>query len=305
MKKPIINLLHGDCESVLTKIQDNSIDLIVTSPPYTDRRSDTYGGIKPDKYVEWFIPKSAEFLRVLKPTGTFILNIKEATVDREKSLYVLKLILALKEQGWYWTEEFMWHKKNSFPGKWPNRFRDSWERLLQFNKDPEFLMYQDAVMVRRGKWGDVRLKNLSKADKTRKNSEVGSGFGRKVENWVSREFVYPTNVLHIATETGNRNHSAVFPKAVPEWFVKLFTKEGDWVLDPFAGSGTTLDVAQNLRRNAVGVEIMKKYYRISKKNLKKTPSTLVVDRVHKLLKRKKKIVSKKQTKHKSPVRQRR
>jgi len=279
MEKPLTNLLLGDCQVVLEGIKDNSIDLIVTSPPYTDRRSDTYGGIKPDKYVEWFTPKSKEFLRVLKPTGTFILNIKEATENREKNLYVLHLILALKEQGWYWTEEFIWHKKNSFPGKWPNRFRDSWERLLQFNKDPKFAMYQDAVRIPIGKWGDVRLKNLSEADKTRKSSGVGSGFGRKVANWADRDLVYPTNVLHIATETGNRNHSAVFPKAIPEWFIKLFTKEGDWVLDPFAGSGTTLQVAHRLGRNSLGIEVQKKYHKISRENLRLDKATIITDKI--------------------------
>lgn len=286
MGKTITNLLFGDCESVLKSIRGNSIDLIVTSPPYTDRRSDTYGGIKPDKYVDWFIPKSEEFLRVLKPTGTFILNIKEATENREKGLYVLHLILALKEQGWYWTEEFIWHKKNSFPGKWPNRFRDSWERLLQFNKQPHFAMYQDAVRIPIGKWGDVRLKNLSEADKTRKDSQVGSGFGRKVANWASRDLVYPTNVLHLATETGNRNHSAVFPEAIPEWFIKLFSKEGDWVMDPFAGSGTTLSVADRLDRNSVGIEVLRKYHTIAKSNLAKGKDGLLTGKIHPHLLRK-------------------
>ncbi|MFZ2522505.1 MAG: site-specific DNA-methyltransferase [Minisyncoccia bacterium] len=286
MKKPTANLLLGDCEKILSKVKDNSISLIVTSPPYTERRSDTYGGIKTDKYVEWFLPKSKEFLRVLKPTGTFILNIKEATENREKELYVLHLILELKKQGWYWTEEFIWHKKNSFPGKWPNRFRDSWERLLQFNKDPNFNMYQEAVMVPIGKWGDVRLKNLSEADKTRTKSKVGSGFGRMVANWTNRELVYPTNVLHIATETGNKNHSAVFPQAIPEWFIKLFTKKGDWVLDPFAGSATTLRVANKLGRNSIGIEVQKKYHKISKSNLKLDRATLITDTISQPVRRK-------------------
>jgi DNA modification methylase len=284
MSKPFTNLLLGDCETALSQIDDNSIDLIVTSPPYTDRRADTYGGIKPSEYVDWFTPKSQEFLRVLKPTGTFILNIKEATENREKGLYVLHLILALKEQGWYWTEEFIWHKKNSFPGKWPNRFRDSWERLLQFNKEPHFSMYQDAVRVPIGKWADSRIPNLSKADKDRKESEVGSGFGRKVANWAGRDLVYPTNVLHIATETGNKNHSAVFPEAIPEWFIKLFTKEGDWVLDPFSGSGTTLHVAHRLGRNSVGIEIMPKYHQISRESLKEKGISLSLS-THKDIKR--------------------
>ncbi len=268
MKKLVAKLLLGDCESSLKDIKSNSIDLIVTSPPYTDRRSDTYGGVKPSEYVDWFIPKSKELFRVLKPTGTFILNIKEATVDKEKSLYVLKLILALKEQGWYWTEEFIWHKKNSFPGKWPNRFRDAWERLLQFNKQTDFNMYQDEVMIPIGKWAEGRLKNLSDDDKKRISSKAGSGFGRRVANWSDRDLVYPTNVLNIATQTANKNHSAVYPEALPEWFIKLFSKPGDWVLDPFAGSGTTLKVAKDLNRNSIGIEIMPKYYKIAKKNLK-------------------------------------
>jgi site-specific DNA-methyltransferase (adenine-specific) len=287
MKKGAVNLLHGDCEKILLNVKSNSIDLIVTSPPYTNRRVDTYGGIDPDKYVEWFVPKSAEFLRVLKPTGTFILNIKEATENREKSLYVLELILAMKKQGWYWTEEFIWHKKNSFPGKWPNRFRDAWERLLQFNKDPNFAMYQDEVRVPIGKWGEVRLKNLSSADKTRRNSSVGSGFGRNVSNWASRDLVYPTNVLHLATETGNRNHSAVFPKAIPEWFIKLFSKEGDWILDPFAGSATTLAVANQLGRNSLGIEIMQKYHKIGTKSLTENGARVTTVNLHPSIRAKK------------------
>ncbi|MDR2910828.1 MAG: site-specific DNA-methyltransferase, partial [Bacteroidales bacterium] len=124
------NILLGDCKEMLKSIDDNSVDLIVTSPPYADQRKNTYGGISPDKYVEWFLPISKELLRVLKPTGTFILNIKEKVVDGERSTYVMELILEMRKQGWFWTEEFIWHKKNCYPGKWSNRFRDAWERLL-------------------------------------------------------------------------------------------------------------------------------------------------------------------------------
>jgi DNA modification methylase len=127
--------LHlGDCHEVLQRLPDNSVDLVFTSPPYADQRKNTYGGIHPDEYVNWFMPISQQLLRVLKPTGTFVLNIKEKVVEGERSTYVMELILAMRKQGWFWTEEFIWHKKNSYPGKWPNRFRDSWERLLQFNK---------------------------------------------------------------------------------------------------------------------------------------------------------------------------
>ena len=267
MKKLTTNILQGDSAEVLKTLPDNSIDLIVTSPPYADQRKSTYGGISPNKYVEWFLPISEQLLRVLKPSGTFVLNIKEKVVEGERSTYVMELILAMRKQGWLWTEEFIWHKKNSYPGKWPNRFRDAWERLLQFNKSKKFAMYQEEVMVPMGDWAKSRLKNLSDTDKRRDNSKVGSGFGKNISNWIDREKAYPTNVLHLATECNNKKHSAAFPEELPEWFIKLFTKEGDMVLDPFAGSGTTLFVAERMGRSAIGIEIMEDYYKMIKNQL--------------------------------------
>jgi site-specific DNA-methyltransferase (adenine-specific) len=257
-------LYLGDCLNVLKEIEENKVDLIFTSPPYADRRKSTYGGKSPEEYVEWFLPISFELKRVLKPSGTFILNIKERVQNGERHTYVIELILELRKQGWLWTEEFIWHKKNSYPGKWPNRFRDSWERILQFNKKRKFNMYQEAVMIPIGGWAKKRLKNLSETDKTRDPSKVGSGFGKNISNWVDRDKVYPTNVIHLATETANKNHSAVFPEALPEWFIKLFTKEKDWVLDPFMGSGTTNRVAQSMGRNSIGIEILDEYFNVAK-----------------------------------------
>jgi site-specific DNA-methyltransferase (adenine-specific)/site-specific DNA-methyltransferase (cytosine-N4-specific) len=258
------NLYHGDCKEELKKLPDDYVDLIFTSPPYADQRKSTYGGIHPDKYIEWFLPITQELYRVLKPSGTFILNIKERVVEGERHTYVLELILELRKQGWIWTEEFIWHKKNSHPGKWPNRFRDSWERLLQFNKTKTFNMYQEEVMVPIGDWSKSRLKKLSETDLKRDNSKVGSGFGKKVSNWLGREMVYPSNVLYLATECNNKNHSATFPENLPEWFIRLFTKNDDIVLDPFMGSGTTILVANRLGRNSIGIDLLKEYYSMVK-----------------------------------------
>jgi DNA modification methylase len=260
----ITNIHEGDCGEALKGFPDNSFDLIFTSPPYADSRSATYGGIKPDGYVDWFLPRSAQFLRVLKPSGSFVLNIKERVSNGERHTYVLELILALRKQGWLWTEEYIWHKKNCYPGKWPNRFRDSWERCLHFTKTKKFKMNQEAVMVPMGDWAGTRLKSLGRNDVVRFDSQVGSGFGKNIANWMKRDMAYPTNVLHLATECGNKNHSAAFPIALPEWFIKLFSDEGDWVLDPFAGSGTTIEVARDLGRNAIGVEILSEYCELAR-----------------------------------------
>ncbi len=258
------HIYQGDCLDVLSGLADNSVDLIVTSPPYTDQRNGTYGGIKAEDYVGWFLPISLQLLRVLKPSGTFILNIKEKVINGERSTYVLELIIEMRKQGWLWTEEFIWNKKNCYPGKWPNRFRDSWERLLQFNKTRKFNMYQDEVKIPIGDWAQARLKNLSDTDKIRDNAKTSSGFGKNISNWLGKETVYPTNVLTLATECNNKSHSAAFPDSLPEWFIKLFTKEADIVLDPFMGSGTTLIVAERLLRNGIGIDIMPHFVELVK-----------------------------------------
>jgi DNA modification methylase len=260
-------ILHGDCRELLGNFADSTVDLIVTSPPYADSRKSTYGGIHPDEYVTWFLPISAQLYRVLRPSGSFVLNIKEKAVNGERHPYVLELILALRKQGWLWTEEYIWHKKNCAPGKWPNRFRDSWERCLHFTKQKQFKMFQDEVMVPTGDWAKSRLKNLSETDKSRDTSKVGSGFGKNISNWVGREMAYPTNVLHLATECSNKSHSAAFPSALPNWFIRLFSEAGDLVLDPFVGSGTTCIEAAKLGRHYLGMELKNEYFELALKNL--------------------------------------
>ena len=96
-----------------TKIfPDNSIDLIITSPPYADKRKGYYDSIHPNEYVSWFLPIANELFRVLKNDGSFILNIKEHPRNGERDTYVLELILEMKKQGWFWIEEYVWYKKN-------------------------------------------------------------------------------------------------------------------------------------------------------------------------------------------------
>jgi site-specific DNA-methyltransferase (adenine-specific)/site-specific DNA-methyltransferase (cytosine-N4-specific) len=133
-------------------------------------------------------------------------------------------------------------------------------------------MYQEEVMVPMGDWAKSRLKNLSATDKIRDNSKVGSGFGKNISNWLTRDKAYPTNVLHLATECSNKNHSAAFPEELPEWFMKLFTKEEDVVLDPFMGSGTTILVANRMKRHSIGIDIMQEYYDMVKEEVE--PMTL-------------------------------
>jgi DNA modification methylase len=264
--KEINNVVHiGDCLDVMKRFPDECIDLIVTSPPYADARNHTYGGIKPDDYVEWFSERAVEMKRVLKPTGSFVLNIKEKAVDGERHTYVLDLILALKrEVGFLWVEEYIWHKKTSMPGKWKYRFRDSWERVIHFAVSKDLKMRQDAVMEPVGDWTEARLSNMNKNDMSRQPSATNPKSGRRIANWKGRSMVYPSNVLHRSPITHNTGHSAAFPEWLPEFFIKLFTDEDDVVLDPFMGSGTTYRVAESMGRIPIGIELLEDHVRLLK-----------------------------------------
>jgi len=262
--KKINKIFKGNAVAVLKKFPANTIDLIVTSPPYADRRKQQYGGPPPDEYVEWFMPFADEFKRVLKPRGSLILNIKEHADGGEREIYVLELILEMRKQGWYWVEDYIWHKMNSFPGKWPNRFRGAWEHCLHFTKEKNFKMYQEAVKVPIGAWAHSRMKKLGPADRVRMKSRTKSGFGRQLTNWIGKRKVYPSNVLYLPTVSTNKNHCAAFPEALPAWFIKLFSKKQDVVLDPFVGCGTTALAAMKLERNFIGVDRSKKYSKLAK-----------------------------------------
>ena len=248
-------IFNADCLDALTKIPDNSINVIITSPPYAQQRKKSYDSIPESEYVEWFLPITKELKRVLTDDGSFVLNIKEPASNGERSTFVLELIIEMRKQGWFWVEEYVRNKKNSFPGKSPNRFRDAWERCLHFTKNKKFKMNQDEVMVPMGKWAETRFNSLSDEDKIRHNSASKSGFGRKVENWIDRDMAYPTNVLEFATVCYNKGHSAAFPEELPEWFIKLFSDKDDLVLDPFLGSGTTAVVAEKMGRKWIASDI--------------------------------------------------
>lgn len=136
---------HGDAREVLKKFPDGHFNLIVTSPPYADPRSDHYDSIPPDEYVDFIRSFHAEFWRVLANDGSFVLNIKDKVVDGVRNRYVWHTVEALAESGWRCVDDYLWIKPNAMPGYWKNRLRNEWEYCFYMTKQKHFAMYQDAV----------------------------------------------------------------------------------------------------------------------------------------------------------------
>jgi site-specific DNA-methyltransferase (adenine-specific) len=198
----------------------------------------------------------------LADDGSFVLNVKDKIVDGVRHRFVWHTLEALSDRGWNCIDDYIWVKPNAMPGYWPNRLRDEWEYCFHLTKQKQFVMYQDAVSRPIGDWAEKRLAKLTGKSNERHNSENNSGFGRDLRSWVGKDKVLPGNTMSIPLVGKNMGHPAVFPVGLPEFFIKLFTKPGDVVLDPFAGSGSTGIAAENLDRNVVLIDSKYEYIRI-------------------------------------------
>lgn len=260
-------VIHGDSREELNAYK-GQVDLIVTSPPYADARHKHYDSIHPDKFAEWFLTFHEPFFEALKPTGSLVINIKDKVVDGVRHRFVWRTIDALCDRGWYAIDDYIWHKPNPMPGYWPTRLRDGWEYCFHLAKSKRPFMNQDAVRKPIGDWVGSRLKNLGSNDLSRHNSVNDSGFGRDISKWVGKKTVLPSNVLSIALVGKNKGHPAVFPIELPSFFIKLLCPEDGFVIDPFAGSGTTGVAALALGRRSVLIDNNEEYCREAIRRLK-------------------------------------
>lgn len=266
------NVIHGYSEYELKNIPDNSVDLYFTSPPYSDRRKNTYGGVSEEKYIEWFTPIAIEIKRTLKPTGSFFLNIKPHTKDGERSLYVFDLVLFLKrELGFFFVEEYCW-TKNAFPGSLKGRFKNAFEPVYHFTKNnPNQITFNPIAC-------GTTMKEESIARTFRKQSGApknGSGMtGMNTTNIRNLELARPSNVINVNNVSNQftlkSEHSATFPEKLVEFFVKSFTNEGDLVVDCFAGSGTTALACINTNRKYILIDKEENNIELIKKRITNT-----------------------------------
>jgi site-specific DNA-methyltransferase (adenine-specific)/site-specific DNA-methyltransferase (cytosine-N4-specific) len=260
-------VIQGDSRDEL-KAYEGQVDLIVTSPPYADARHKHYDSVHPDQFVDWFLTFHEPFYKALKPTGSFVLNIKDKVVDGTRHRYVWHTIDALCERGWFAIEDYLWHKTNPMPGYWPTRLRDGWEYCFHLAKSKRPYMNQDAVRKPIGNWVESRMVKLGENDLSRHNSANASGFGRDLSKWVDKQTVLPSNVLSVALVGKNKGHPAVFPVDLPLFFINLFCPKDGLVIDPFGGSGSTGLAALSSGKRCVLIDNNEQYCQAAIKRLR-------------------------------------
>lgn len=256
-----MNLIQADCFEKIKDIASESIDLVITSPPYADLKAYVdFKGIKPDEYVDWIFPLVQEIYRVLKPTGSFILNINDKVENRFRHPYVFDLVSKIcHETKFKMFERLFWNKMKGLP--LIKRFGDRVEFVFWFVKQRDFKFKIDEMRVPYQEGAIERMKhqirNRFVRDETNTNVEK--------KDWKPNEKgAMPSTLVSICSETKRiaDNHIAVFPESLVEYFLLGSTDEKDTVLDPFMGTGTTAVVCKKHNRECIGIEISVEYIAI-------------------------------------------
>jgi DNA modification methylase len=288
---------QGDSEKLLARLPISSVGLVFTSPPYALHFKKEYGNASKREYVQWFIPFAIQILRILKDDGSFLLNIGgsyNAGVPT-RSLYHYHLLIALIEEvGFHLAQECFWYNpaKLPMPAEWVTvrriRIKDSVEHIWWLSKTPwpkasnlRVLNEYSPDMIRLNRRGirpAVRPAGHLIRDSFDKvnaggaipSNVVEDGFSEDLDSSIPRSMLKFGNTAandEYAKRTrqlGLRMHPARFPAALPEFFIKLLTDEGDTVIDPFAGSNTTGMVAERLGRRWIALERVPEYIEASR-----------------------------------------
>lgn len=269
----------GDSLQLLKLIPDESIDLIFTSPPYALHFKKEYGNVEKSEYVEWFLKFAIEFKRILKSSGSFFLNIGGSYEKGHpvRSLYQFRLLIKLIDNiGFFLAQELFWHNpaRLPVPAQWVTvsrqRVKDSVEYLFWLSKSERPKASNIGVLIPYSRDMERLLKKGYKIKERPSGHKITDKFNRDCGGAI------PSNLIECGNNSSNdayikscesvgiKPHPARFPWNLPEFAIKLTTDEGDVILDPFAGSNVTGEVAERLNRKWIAFEVEKKYLEGSK-----------------------------------------
>jgi site-specific DNA-methyltransferase (cytosine-N4-specific) len=267
-------IIHGDSLHLLRHLPKQSVDLVMTSPPFGLVRKKDYGNVPASEYLEWFRPFAEQLSRVLKDTGSLVIDIGGAWNEGQptRSLYHFKLLIMLCEDfGFHLAQDFYWWNPSKLPtpAEWVTvrriRVKDAVNTVWWLSKTPwpkasnrRVLQPYSASMM------DL-LENGYRAKKRPSGHDISEKFS------INNGAAIPPNLIALPNtesngayhrsceEQGRTPHPARYPGELPEYFIRMLTDRGDLVLDPFAGSCVTGEVAERLGRRWVCVELLKEY----------------------------------------------
>ncbi len=267
----------GDALELLRGLPDESIDLVLTSPPFPLQRKKEYGNVDQDEYVDWLLSFAVEIRRVLKSTGSFVLDLGGAYRKGRpvRSLYNYRVLIRMcDELGWNLAEEFFWFNPSKLPSpiEWVNkrkiRAKDAVNTVWWLSKTAFPKADITKVLVSYSERMKLLLQNSDRYYSPKKRPS-GHNISRRFSE--DKGGAIPSNLLLIPnTESNSRylrycrlvgvaGHPARFPEKLPEFFIRFLTDVGDTVLDIFAGSNTTGAVAEALGRRWIAFEINRSY----------------------------------------------
>ena len=267
----------GNALILLDKLEENSINLVVTSPPFALQREKEYGNKPQNEYVDWLAHFAEKIKKVLTEDGSFVLDLGGAYQKGRpvRSLYNFKILIKFCEEvGFNLAEEFFWYNPAKLPSpiEWVNkrkiRVKDAVNTVWWFSKTDFPKTNLKNVLT---PYSDRMKKLLKNSDKYYSPKKRPSG--HDISNGFSKHNggAIPPNLLQIPNTESNskylrscriadvNGHPARFPKKLPEFFINFLTDPGDTVLDIFAGSNTTGEVSEENRRKWIAFEIERKY----------------------------------------------
>jgi DNA modification methylase len=269
----------GDALDLLKQVPSETVDLIFTSPPYALHFRKEYGNVDKEEYVGWFLDFAREFNRVLKPEGSFFLNIGGSYKKGHpiRSLYHFRLLISLVDEiGFFLAQELFWHNpaKLPAPAQWVTvtrqRVKDAVEYIFWLSKSERPKATNLNVLNPYSKDMERLLKKGYRAKERPSGHKITGKFMGDKGGAIPSNLIdcgnNSANDLYIKSceKAGIKPHPARFPWHLPEFAIKLTTDPGDIVLDPFAGSNMTGSVAEKLDRDWIAFEVEEKYLKGSK-----------------------------------------
>lgn len=276
---------RGDARKLLKRLPEESVQAIITSPPYALLTKKAYGNEPQHKYVEWFLEFADEFKRVLKPDGSLVVEIGGSWLPGhpERSIYQFELLVSLvRDAQFHLAEEFFWLNKAKLPSpaQWVTieriRAKDAVTPIWWLGKGQRPKADNKRVLKPYSEKQKWILKHGYNKGRRPSGHVVGDGFS------VDNGGAIPPNIIEVANTRSNdpyqrycrdkglMAHPARFPHEVPDFFVRFLTEPGDLVLDPFAGSNTTGWAAEQNGRRWIAIDLDRGYLKGSMGRFKQT-----------------------------------